>query len=398
MEQLKSVGIVAEYNPFHNGHLYHLKKSLEKTGAEVSVAVISGNLTQRGQFPIADKWTRAETAVRCGVDLVVEMPVIYSCNSAGYFAASGVEILENLGVDFISFGSEAGDIRNLKEQAAFLSEWQNEIEQAVKMAVKQGLTYPRARQEVLEKMGTDGAKAAAFLKDPNNILALEYLRHMKKAEGVTIKREGPGYNEEKALGTFAPASYIRNCIRQKEDIRSWVPAMTLKKLQNRAAVTEERFFQMILQKCFSSSAEELENLAAAGEGLGNKVKDSLRYCRSYEELVDELKSKRYTRSRICRLLGQALVGITADDMAFGKNYVRVLAFNEKGSGYLKKVKKQGLCNLPVITNINRELPRFPEIRTTIEKDILVSDLYNLAAGRDLYLHSDFVETVRICMR
>ena len=396
MKEYKSVGIIAEYNPFHNGHQYHLSKSLRETGAEVSIAVMSGSLTQRGQFPVADKWTRAELAVQCGIDLVVEMPVIFSCNSAGYFAASGVEILESLGADFIAFGSETGDAEALRRLVRLMSDYEKDIEEMVREAVKQGWTYPRARQEVLRRLGGD--QAADLLKTPNNILAVEYLRHMKHAKAVAIRREGPGYHEEGAMENIASASYIRKILGEGGSAEAWLPSCVTDKLIDEKKITEDRMFRMVVQSCLTMTADQLEELAAAGEGLGNKIKDSLRYTGNYEDLVEQLKSKRYTRSRIYRLLGQAMVGITGEMVRKGKNYIRVLAFSEAGSRYLKTIKKSGQCWLPIITNINKELGAYPGIRPVIEKDILAADLYNLAAQRDLYRHSDFVEKVRAVIR
>ena len=146
---MRAVGIIAEYNPFHNGHLYHLRQSLELTGAEVSVAVISGSFTQRGSFAILDKWTRAEMAVRNGVNLVVEMPTLFASGNAGYFAKGGVEILENLGVSYISFGSEAGNMTKLLRISREMQAHKQEINEAVRAAVKEGQAYPRARAAAL---------------------------------------------------------------------------------------------------------------------------------------------------------------------------------------------------------------------------------------------------------
>ena len=154
----KCLGIIAEYNPFHNGHLYHLEESKKLTNSEISIVAMSGNFVQRGQAAIADKWLRAEAAVRCGADLVVEIPAIFACNSAPYFAKAGVEILESLGVDYISFGSESGNIDELKSISQEMKDKNREIEEYIKEAVKNGLSYPRAREEAIWKLiGQDAA-------------------------------------------------------------------------------------------------------------------------------------------------------------------------------------------------------------------------------------------------
>ncbi len=397
---MKSLGIIAEYNPFHKGHALHQAKSLEMPEADVTVAVISGNMTQRGQFPLLDKWARAEMAVDNGIDLVVEMPVIFSCNSAGYFAASGVAILESLGVNWISFGSESGDLNQLMLLANLIKENQEGLEEKIRLLVKEGLAYPRARQEGLNAIIAErniilDKELLDQLESPNNILALEYLKSIKKAEPITFKRQGAGYNDEFDTDGLASASYIRRCMKEGSPVEAWLTEATIESIKDnigKGEISGEKDrFPMLAQRILTMTEEELERLAAGGEGLGNKIKQSIRKCKSEEELIAAIKSKRYTHTRLSRLMGQILLNITDDDVALAKNYIRVLAFNEKGSKYIKKIKKADSCRLPIITNINKELEGLPDILPTIKKDILAGDLYNLAAGRNMYLQSDFVE-------
>ena len=172
----KCVGIIAEYNPFHNGHLYHLEQSLSATGAEFAVVAMSGNFVQRGQMAVADKWERAEAAVKSGADLVVEIPAVFACNSAPVFAQAAVEILENLGADWISFGSESGNIGDLREISREIScgTEAGRVEEIIKQKVREGLSYPRARREAVAVVLGD--EIASLLDMPNNILAVEYLK------------------------------------------------------------------------------------------------------------------------------------------------------------------------------------------------------------------------------
>lgn len=387
----RAVGIIAEYNPFHNGHKYHLQKSVEMTGAELSVAVISGNFTQRGSLAILDKWERAELAVRNGVNLVVEMPFIFACNNAGYFARGGVEILEALGVDAISFGSESGNIDELKKISRGIRLHDAEIQTAVRTAVKDGQAYPRAKAEVLQQLLRDDR--ADVIESPNNLLALEYLRFIKNAEPVTVKRQGSGYHDSEPKGNMASATGIRKMLAEGGDISRLVPEITRAILmENRERLADdEKLFPLLIQKLLLSDTDELNAVFGAEEGLGGKLKSRLRYYTSYEDIVESLKSKRYTRTRIGRLLALTLTGVRREDVKAAKNYIRVLAFDDKGSRYIKEIKKIGECSLPIITNINREAGLFPEIMPTLEKDILASDLYNLACGRDLYECSDYVK-------
>ena len=382
----KSVGIIAEYNPFHNGHLYHLEKSKELTGAEISVVAMSGNFVQRGQMAIADKWKRAESAVKCGADLVVEIPAVFACNSAPYFAKAGVEILEALGVDYISFGSESGNIDELKSISQEMKDKNGEIEEYIQKAVKYGVSYPRAREEAINLF--IGQEAAELINNPNNILALEYLKNVEKSEVVTVKREGPGYNDLAVSKELASATAIRYLMEEQEDVSSLIPKESASAILEEQRPAEEILFRMICQKVLTSSAEELDKICAGGEGLGNKLKNSIRRVNSYGELVEELKSKRYTRTRIERFLMQCLLDIK--EVEGLPNYIRVLAFNKKGSAYLKSIKKIETCKFPIITNINKELETYPEIKEVIEKDILAMDIYNLVADRDLYKYSEYV--------
>ncbi len=387
----KSLGIIAEYNPFHNGHKYHLEKSLEITGAQVSVAVISGNFTQRGEFACMDKWQRSEIAVRNGVNLVVEMPSVFACNNAGYFGAKGVEILENLGVDYISFGSESGDLALLKEVAAAMKSREKEIEEAVKNLLKDGFSYPRARQKVLENI-LDKEKIAV-LESPNNLLALEYLKNMEHAQPITVERKGAGYLDLTAKEGIASATGLREMVSENVPIQDFISRDTecIIKGNSTTFLQPEDMFQWILGRAIKASAEELNQVFGGEEGLGNKLKQEFRKVKSYDELVDVLKSKRYTRTRIARYLAHVMLDIKREDILNARNYIRVLAFDETGSKYLKAVKKSGKCSLPIITNINKDLGKYPEIEKTLEKDILAADIYNFQRGVDLYSYSEFVK-------
>jgi predicted nucleotidyltransferase len=392
MEKMKSAGIIAEYNPFHNGHQYHLERTRQITRADVIIAVMSGNFTQRGEMAIADKWTRAELAVCGGADLVVEMPTVAACNHAAVFAQSGVNILQNLGADFISFGSECGSLNLLQSVADKLKENNSVLEASMEKSLKEGLSWPRARQEAMKEFLTE--EEMAVLAEPNNILALEYLKYMDTAKPLTVKREGTGYHEMESRGRFASASFIRQQITSGEDVSSLMPQILPENCTDTRG-RDDMLFRLIVQKILTMTSEELDAVSAGDAGLGNNAKKVIRSCQSLNELAEALKSKRYTRTRVQRFIVQILLGITRDDVSQRKDYVRVLAANEKGSRYLKQVKKSEICKLPIITNINKDLQNCPEIRDTIEKDILASDIWNLAAGRDLYKNSDFVECVRI---
>lgn len=390
-KNLKAVGIIAEYNPFHNGHRYHLEQALTESGADICVSVISGNFTQRGEIALLDKWTRAEMAVRNGVNLVVEMPTVFACSNAGYFAEAGVEILEALGTDFICFGSESGNTEELSSIARGIESNSHKLEDEIKSGVKDGLAYPKARSRAVSKLL--GEKAASVIENPNNILAIEYLKYIKKARPLAVKRLGAGYHDTESMGRMASATAVRMMLREGKDISRAVPELSREILeQSRAGFTSsEMLTPLIIQKVLQTSAEELNAIFGAEEGLGNIMKRRVRYWKSYEDIVDDLKSKRYTRTRIERVLVHTLLGIKREDLLCASKYVRVLAFDEKGRGYLKQIKRREECPLPIITNINKDWGAFPEAHETLNKDILAADIYNLACGRDLYAHSEYVK-------
>ncbi len=387
----KCVGITAEYNPFHNGHLYHLEQSKLATGAQISVAAMSGNFVQRGHMAICSKWERAEAAVKCGIDLVVEIPTVFACNSAPVFASAAVEILENLGADWISFGSESGNIEELKEISRAMNEKEPLIEKLVREKVKEGLSYPRARRDAVALILGD--EKADLLDLPNNILAIEYLKRIQNAKPVTVKRQGPGYNELEPCEDMASASAIRSMVKSSKNVETLTPEPSTEMLKKALHPSEDKIFQIICAKVLTSSREELDRVFAGGEGLGNKLKNEIRKASAYDQLIQRLKSKRYTRTRIERFISHVLLDIGAPDLY--PNYIRVLAFNKAGSRYLKEVKKKGICSLPIITNINKDAQNDFALMSAIEKDILAADIFNLASGRNLYDESDYVRMPRL---
>ena len=385
----KVLGIIAEYDPFHLGHEYHLKEALKKTEADVAIAAISGNFTQRGEPAIVDKWARAEMALKAGFDLVVEMPFIFACNNAGYFAQSGVSILEALGADYIAFGSETADVEALLEAADARKNLSAEQHQDIKSLVKEGMSYPRALTMVL---GDEKAYG------PNDNLAVEYLRHMETAKPVPILRKGAGHGDLLEEEGLASATMIRKDLLKYGDmarVKALIPEDTAEILIRERAgheyVGPEDMLPFIMARVASLDGAELDEIYGAEEGLGRKLKEEFRYADSYEKLVEALKSKRYTRTRIQRVLIHTLMNTRREDVLEGRNYIRVLGFREKGAEHLKNLKKQDGPGLPVIDNIKKDLSIHPELKTTVGFDIKASDMYNTMFGRDLYLNSEYVK-------
>jgi len=333
---------------------------------------------------------RAKLAVENGADLVVEIPTIFAMNNAGYFAKAGVEILEALGVEYISFGTEEGELERLVSISEYLKSHETEIEDEIKELKKDGLSYPRAREIVLKKALKDQIdNYSDILSKPNNNLALEYLKYMRRAKPVTIKRIGD-YNGNDNVG-FSSASKIREKLFNKEDITNDVPGETFELLKNKELPHMDLLLKWIMQEVLTSSTEELNSIYGAEEGLGSILKKNIRNYTCYEDIVNDLKSKAYTRTRVQRTLTDILLHIRKDDILHAKNYIRVLAFSENGAKYLKEIKKKETCPLPIITNINKEGDKYSEIQNTLNFDILASDIYNAVTNKDVYLNSDFVK-------
>ncbi|MBQ2161333.1 MAG: nucleotidyltransferase family protein, partial [Firmicutes bacterium] len=288
-----TLGIIAEYDPLHKGHEYHLKEALEKSGADISVAVISGYFTQRGEPAIVDKWARAEMALKAGFDLVVEMPFIFACNNAGYFAQSGVGILEALGADYIAFGSETADVEALLEAADARRNLSPEQLEEIKGLVKEGVSYPRALTMVLGEEGAYG---------PNDSLAVEYLRHMETAKPLPILRKGAGHGDLLEEEGFASATFIRKDLLRYgsvDRVRKLIPEYTAEILERERSASggfadPEAVLPYLQARAASMDVSELNGIYGAEEGLGSILKDDFRYADSLEKLIGSLKSKRYT--------------------------------------------------------------------------------------------------------
>ena len=381
------LGIVAEYNPFHNGHLYQLEKCKEQSSADYTVAVISGNFTQRGEVAILDKWNRAKMAILAGVDLVVELPFYFACNSAEYFAKGSIDILNALGnVTHLGFGSESGDVDALVDVANKLAVESDELKKAIKEKLDSGMSFPKARSEAL------CGEAKLILQSPNNILAIEYIKNLlltnSSIKPVTVKRYQKGYHEDGVLNDISSATYIRQVLKEKDiDSLKGVPNTTKEILKenidNLTFNDDENLFNLLKYKILSSEPRELSYIFSVGEGIENKVIKEIRTCNSLEELIDKVKSKRYTRTRVQRIFAHMLVGLKKD--ADIPQYIRVLGFNKKGSELLKEIKKKKLSTLPVVTNINKVQ------NINFDLDIRANDIYNLISKNDTYKYSDFIK-------
>lgn len=401
---MKVLGIIAEYNPFHNGHLYHLQESKKIVEADYTLCVMSGNFTQRGEPAMADKWTRAGMAVENGVDLVLELPFAFACNNAEYFAKGAVEMLHRLGcVTHLSFGSEAGNLSCLFEAASHLAAESPAFKESIKEFVDQGISFPKARYEAMRKYA--GEQCAEVLKDPNNILAVEYLKQLKVLESniipITVKRQGTQYHEKHFVDSIGSATAIRERLQKTgclEEVAAYIPTATyeaLKTFREGRCVTYNDFFQLIVYKTLISDPDSLGQAFSATEGLENRLLGAISRAIDISSLIQEVKSKRYTATRIQRLMTHILLDLNKENfneiVTEKIHYGRVLGFNRQGAKLLRHMKGSESNQIPIITNINKEVPVVSNLWTLLNYDILASNLYNLVSYSEIYAHSDFVK-------
>jgi predicted nucleotidyltransferase len=389
---VRTTGIIAEYNPIHNGHIRHLEKAREAGKADFVVAVMSGDFTQRGEPAIFDKWMRAEMAVDAGIDLVVELPFVYSCGSAEYFAEGGVKVLRALGVvDTLCFGTEEKDLIKLAELAELFSEEPDTYKKALKKHLDLGLSYPRARQLAVNEI----MECGNILNKPNNILALEYLKALGGVDDIkpiSVYRNTSKHSDTAICGDVASGSAVRSSLLsgKREEAFGAVPDTSAALIEKYSSLMADpasgTYYNMLRSEIMRRRPEELAGIFSMEEGIENRI---IRYARTSEDLetlIRHVKSKRYTDTALRRLMVHILTGFAKCDLHSVQPYIRVLGFNENGAKLLKHIRTHKTATAPVITKIRRGAEEDPVMRM----DIIASDMYNLAFGGDVYERSDFV--------
>ena len=358
------VGVIAEYNPFHQGHAYQLRAIRERFHDDVAiVAVMSGSFTQRGEAAVLDKWRRADLAVRGGCQLVLELPFLFACRSAQDFARGGVRLLQGLGcVDTLAFGAESPDLAPLMEAARAIDAQKTQA--ALHEALRAGASYAKALTAILQE---ESGLAANLLRQPNNILAIEYLRALRGyAQGIElllIARRGAGYHET-SLGPLASASAIRGELAKAQpdfaSLRDSLPEATYAAI--RAAfpaeiASTERLFRPLLARLLTMQGRELEAIFGLQEGLANRLLAKSRQSQTLQELIAGMVTSRYPASRISRIVPHLLLGTgeraAREAAETGPLYARVLAFDEVGRDLLHAIKERG--TLPLITKVSAAL-------------------------------------------
>ena len=409
------LGIIAEYNPFHNGHLYHLKESKKATGAEYTVAIISGNFTQRGSTSIIDKWKKTEMALQNGVDLIIELPVLYSISSSENFAEGSIKILNSLGIiDFLSFGSETSDIKILNNFANILYDEPKEYKKILSNYLDTGLSFPKARENALleyiknfEDVNTNFDNYQNILSSPNNILGIEYLKALKKYKSsikpICIKRSVADYNSSDiSINTsIASATAIRELIKNKNfnTIKTVIHEKSYSILAdciNSGCIIPDLncFEKEIIYVLRKMSIKEISNLPDVSEGLEFLIKKAVNSCNTLTELLNTIKSKRYTITRLQRILLYALLNISKKDMKLSKEvnspYIRVLGFNDNGKKLISKIMDKN-PNQPLITSVKKFVDNNSNtsLQTMLNKDIFATNVYSLGFKNNSFANLDF---------
>ena len=341
---MNSIGIICEYNPFHNGHLYHINKIKEMFPESVIILVMSGNFTQRGDASIINKWDKTEIALKNNIDLIVELPFKFTCQSADLFAYGAVNILNYLKVDTIVFGSETNNIDMFNKIADI--QLSKEYDLKVKEYVSSGVNYATSLSKALEDFGFKN------IKNPNDILAISYIRELKrinsKIKCISIKRDND-YNNKELTDNITSATSIRENIKNT-DIKKYVPNNVYPYLKNKLYFIED-YFSLLKYKILSE--DNLDKYIGVDEGIDNKIKKVIYDSNSYEELIMNIKSKRYTYTKIKRILLSTLVGFEKENFNKNIDYIRVLGFNKKGRSYLNKIKKE--IAIPIYTNFKKDM-------------------------------------------
>ena len=414
---MRVVGLITEYNPFHNGHKFHLEASKHLANADYAVCVMSGNFIQRGEPALFNKWARTKMALMNGVDLVIELPVSYVLQSAEHFAFGAVKILNSLNiVDYICFGSEQGEIELLNRIAAILADEPEEVSHSIQYSLKKGDSFPKAREKAIGAYLSSEDKHSnidTLLASPNNILGIEYIKALYKLNSnitpLTIKRHKTGYHSLEQKDEFASATAIRNMLRQERHLKTLEPLMPSASYhilcgemdKGQGPIFSQHFDMAIMTLLRRFDHLQLAAFPDVNEGLENRIRKAAHTFGTLEDTIAAVKTKRYTRTRLQRIMFNILLGITKDifntfQKYGGPQYIRILGMNQKGQKLLKLVNNA--ASLPAIVKPSSYHHSCnPLLRQMIELDFLATDLYTLhypatdqRAGRSDYLTSPVI--------
>ena len=370
---MTTVGIICEYNPFHNGHIYHLKKIKELYPDSTIILVMTGNFSQRGIPSIINKWDKTEIALNYGIDLVIELPFSFATQSADIFAKGAISILNALKVNYLVFGSESNNIEELTELAKLVINNQN-YELKVKEYLEHGNNYPTSLNKALYELSNKDIKL------PNDLLGFSYIKEIIKEKSniipVTIPRTNNYHDLDLNKNNISSASSIRNSYRSNNNWQSQVPKETIKAMKDSKFLLEN-YFSILKYKILTS--DNLSEYQTVDEGIENKIKKEIVDSETIADLITRLKSKRYTYSRISRMLIHILCNFTKEKAKTMNNieYIRILGFSSLGQKYLNTIKKD--CIYPIITTYskgNSKMLEYEKIVTSVYASILPENKKN----------------------
>ena len=362
---MDSVGIIAEYNPFHNGHLYQLKKVKEMFPDMPVVLLLAGNFTQRGDVSIIDKWKKTDIAIKAEIDLVIELPFSFSTQSADFFSYGAITILEKLKVKYLVFGTESDELSDIE----LLVDTQlnnKDFSSLVKIYSKLGNNYPTSMSLALKDL------TGKSIKTPNDLLAISYIKTIRKnnynIKPICIKRTND-YHDETLDKNISSATSIRIALKNNIDIKGQVPEFVIPYLNDLHFIDD--YFELLKYKIITD--DNLSNYQGVDEGLENILKKEIMEANNFDELVKRIKSKRYTYNNISRMLIHILCNLKKCDMnEFNTvKYIRLLGFNDIGKRYLNKIKKD--IDIPIISKISREKDRMLEFEIQTTKIYALTD-------------------------
>lgn len=373
-------GVVAEFNPLHNGHKF-LLDSLKSNPENTVTVVMSESFVQRGECACMSPYARTEAALKCGADLVLSLPVAYATASAERFATGGISALGSLGcIDTLAFGSESGNAEILKKAALAITS--EEFSPTLENRLSEGLSFPTARQKALRDMYGD--EFADALVSPNDILGVEYIKAINAGgynmDVQPIVREGASHDSDEPCGNICSASALREMMKSGKDYSRFLPEESLKILNrefslNRAPADFSELETAILYKLRTMKPEDFRNIPDVSEGLEYRFYEAVRNSVSVSEILEKIKTKRYTHSRLRRIVLCSFLDIKKSDAAAPLPYIRVLGFNEKGASLLKIAKEKAV--LPIVTKSSDINSLDENAKRLFELECRARDLFSL---------------------
>lgn len=368
---MKVIGIIAEYNPFHLGHLYQIRKIKEMYEDSIIVAIVSSSFTQRGEVSVINKWNKTNVILDNGVDIVIELPFLYATQSADNFAYGAISILNKLGIDTLVFGTESDNINVLKE-IAMLQLYNNDYDGLVKSYLNKGLNYPTSMSLAINEI------LGYKIDTPNDLLALSYIKQIykinKEIEVINIKRTND-YHSKDVSNNIIPASLIREYLLDNKDVSKYLPIYNTNLLYKN--FSNNNYFAMLKYQVINN-IDNLSEFLDVDEGIENRILNVINYASSWNELVSLIKTKRYTYNKVNRMLIHILCGLKKKDVrSYEIDYVRVLGFTNSGQRYLNTIKKDIDCR--VITSYRKN------VSTLLDLEYKVNYIYSLIADNKLIM-------------